>query len=279
MGTVIVTDESMHSFEQHAEVLEKCKPLILAISKTVEKENRGFGGQVPSETSDDNILSWLTYIERSLTQWRDFLPETKDTRHFKPFPYTVGASVKMLAPKKHTHPPPQLLRPGDLPNATLVQEGATGARGPVRPDGDSDSDEEDHGDHPWRRRELKDKTLASLAKRRKHKDRAEANAGADSFKAEEGTGEGKADGEGKSLDYDDMTAAKGDKDDEGSGGSDSSDDDEAAGPTDEEINEIFLKRYKMTMEKLGEELSEEELEQAFKELDSDGSGEIEFFEF
>merc|ERR1712185_890141 len=85
-------------------------------------------------------------------------------------------------------------------------------------------------------------------------------------------------------------------------------------PTDEEINEIFLKRYKMSkeelqqmaekmgiqlnnlcylkqefdaydedrsgyidvkelkelLEKLGEELSEEELEQAFKELDSDG---------
>merc|ERR1711998_17594 len=69
-STVIVTDENMHSFEQHAEVLEKCKPLILAISKTVEKENRGFGGQVPSETSDDNILSWLSYIERSSTQWR-----------------------------------------------------------------------------------------------------------------------------------------------------------------------------------------------------------------
>merc|ERR1712100_274778 len=94
-------------------------------------------------------------------------------------------------------------------------------------------------------------------------------------------------------------------------------------PTDDEVNEIFLKRYKMTkeelqamadrmgiqlnnlcylkqefdaydqdrsgyidvkelkelLEKLGEELSEEELEQAFKELDSDGSGEIEFFEF
>jgi hypothetical protein len=323
-STVIVTDENMHSFEQHAEVLEKCKPLILQISKTVEKENRGFGGQVPSETSDDNILSWLSYIERSLTQWRDFLPETKDTRHFKPFPYTVGAQVKMLAPKKHTHPPPQLLRPGDLPNATLVQEGAQGARGPVRPDGDSDSDEEDYGDHPWSRQELKDKTLASLAKRRKHKNRAEANAGADLSRTDEGAGDTQAAADGKSLDYDDMTKTEGHRDgDDGEDGSDSSDDDDAAGPTDEEINEIFLKRYKMSkeelqqmaekmgiqlnnlcylkqefdaydedrsgyidvkelkelLEKLGEELSEEELEQAFKELDSDGSGEIEFFEF
>jgi len=322
-STTLVSEENIHSFEQHAEILEKCKPLILGISKTVEKENRGFGGQVPSETSDDNILSWLSYIERSLTQWRDFLPETKDTRHFKPFPYTVGAQVKMLAPKKHTHPPPQLLRPGDLPNATLVQEGAQGARGPVRPDGDSDSDEEDYGDHPWSRQELKDKTLASLAKRRKHKNRAEANAGADLGRTEEAAGDAKEGAEGKSLDYDDMTRTEKHDGDDGDDGSDSSDDDDAAGPTDEEINEIFLKRYKMSkeelqqmaekmgiqlnnlcylkqefdaydedrsgyidvkelkelLEKLGEELSEEELEQAFKELDQDGSGEIEFFEF
>merc|ERR1719478_1703026 len=104
---------------------------------------------------------------------------------------------------------------------------------------------------------------------------------------------------------------------------DGSDADDLEGPTDEEINEIFLKRYKMSkeelqamadkmgiqlnnlcylkqefdtydedrsgyidvkelrelLEKLGEELTEEELEQAFKELDADGSGEIEFFEF
>merc|ERR1719428_1397662 len=320
-STIVVTEENMHSFEQHAEVLEKCKPLILGISKTVEKENRGFGGQVPSENNDDNILSWLAYIEKSLTQWRDFLPETKDTRHYKPFPYTVGAQVKMLPPKKHTHPPPQLLRQSDLPNATLSQEGATGARGPVRPDGDSDSDEEDYGDHPWSRQELKDKTLASLAKRRKHKNRAEAAPGA-APAAEDGGDAPAAAGEGKSLDYDDMTR-KEEGDDEGSGGSESDSDEDAAGPTDEEINEIFLKRYKMSkeelqqmaekmgiqlnnlcylkqefdaydedrsgyidvkelkelLEKLGEELSEEELEQAFKELDQDGSGEIEFFEF
>merc|ERR1712216_446133 len=99
--------------------------------------------------------------------------------------------------------------------------------------------------------------------------------------------------------------------------------DGGAEPTDEELKEIFLKRYKMSkeelqamadkmgiqlnnlcylkqefdtydedrsgyidvkelrelLEKLGEELTEEELEQAFKELDTDGSGEIEFFEF
>merc|ERR1719428_2200286 len=185
-STVTVTDENMHSYEQHAEILEKCKPLIHAISKTVEKENRGAGGSFPSETSDDNILSWLICIERVLTQWRDFLPETKDTRHIKPFPYTVGAQVKVLPPKKLTNAPTQLLRQADLPSATLAQEGAQAGRGPVRADGDSDSDEEDYGDHPWSRQELKDKTLTSLAKRRKHKNRAEANAGADLAKTDDG---------------------------------------------------------------------------------------------
>merc|ERR1712159_969940 len=114
-----------------------------------------------------------------------------------------------------------------------------------------------------------------------------------------------------------MTRTEGHQEDgEGSNDSDGSDDEDAVGPTDEEINEIFLKRYKMSkeelqqmaerlgiqlnnlcylkqefdaydedrsgyidvkelkelLEKLGEELSEEE-------LDQDGSGEIEFFEF
>ncbi|CAK9045606.1 Calmodulin-related protein [Durusdinium trenchii] len=38
---------------------------------------------------------------------------------------------------------------------------------------------------------------------------------------------------------------------------------------------IDVKELKGLLEKLGEELSEEELDQAFRELDSDGSGEIE----
>merc|ERR1712060_523986 len=129
-------------------------------------------------------------------------------------------------------------------------------------------------------------------------------------------------GAGNEIGYDDIVEKTKDADEE-SGGSDDSDLEEDAGPTDEEINEIFLKRYKMSkeelqgmadkmgiqlnnlcylkqefdaydedrsgyidvkelkglLEKLGEELSDEELDQAFRELDSDGSGEIEFFEF
>merc|ERR1711971_743662 len=127
---------------------------------------------------------------------------------------------------------------------------------------------------------------------------------------------------GAEMGYDDLVEKHKDNDDE-SMKSDDSDLDDEAGPTDEEINEIFLKRYKMSkeelqgmadkmgiqlnnlcylkqefdaydedrsgyidvkelkglLEKLGEELSDEELDQAFRELDSDGSGEIEFFEF
>merc|ERR1711990_1390431 len=120
-----------------------------------------------------------------------------------------------------------------------------------------------------------------------------------------------------------MTKTEGHRDGDDGSNSDSSDLEDEAGPSDEEINEIFLKRYKMSkeelqgmadkmgiqlnnlcylkqefdaydedrsgyidvkelkglLEKLGEELSDEELDQAFRELDSDGSGEIEFFEF
>merc|ERR1719213_638276 len=129
----------------------------------------------------------------------------------------------MLPPKKHNQQPTQILRTGDLPNAMLSQEGAGATRGPVRADGDSDSDEEDYGDHPWSRQELKDKTLTSLAKRRKHKNRAEANAGADLSRTDEGAGDTQAAAEGKSLDYDDMTKTEGHRDgDDGEDGSDSS---------------------------------------------------------
>merc|ERR1719321_846314 len=127
--------------------------------------------------------------------------------------------------------------------------------------------------------------------------------------------------EAAALGYEEMVEKK--DADEDSRASDDSDLEDEAGPSDEEINEIFLKRYKMSreelqgmadkmgiqlnnlcylkqefdaydedrsgyidvkelkelLEKLGEELSEEELDQAFRELDQDGSGEIEFFEF
>ena len=42
---------------------------------------------------------------------------------------------------------------------------------------------------------------------------------------------------------------------------------------------IDLNELRELLEKLGEDLSEDELQQAFHELDQDSSGEIEFFEF
>merc|ERR1712091_614802 len=191
---------------------------------------------------------------------------------------------------------------------------------------ESDSSEEDYESKPWSLRELRDKTKETLAKRRAKRKQGEQ---AQEAKIEmEQKEEEVAD-----LGFDEMIEKRGDDEDEevdeqGSSSDESSDGSRYAvdapnWPTDDEINEIFLKRYKMTreelqamadrmgiqvnnlcylkqefdaydqdrsgyidrtelrglLEKLGEELSEEELDQAFKELDSDGSGEIEFFEF
>ena len=51
-----------------------------------------------------------------------------------------------------------------------------------------------------------------------------------------------------------------------------------ANADDPEQHKWFLKLREL-LEKLGEDLSEEELQQAFHELDQDSSGQIEFFEF
>jgi len=200
-------------------------------------------------------------------------------------------------------------------------------------DDDSDGEDEDLENYPWSRQELRDRAEKSMARRRRVR-RTEAPAqqaaqpGLDLQKSDaELAGAGGNMGAGGEQNaehgYDEMVAGrKGDGDDE-SLGSDDTDMEDDVGPTDEEINEIFLKRYKMSkedlqgmadkmgiqlnnlcylkqefdaydedrsgyidvkelkglLEKLGEELSDEELDQAFQELDSDGSGEIEFFEF
>lgn len=342
-STAAVIDDNTRDAREQQDILDRCKPLIQHILKTVEKENRGFGGQSAQEASGDNTLAWLTYIEKTLTQWKDFLPETKDTRHCRvpnrTYRYTVGNQVLALQPKRHHHAAPQLVKPGELPSASNVflEQGAAGGRGPnpVREE-DSDTDEEDMQNHPWTRQELRDKAIQSVAKRKKHR-KTESTQPATSNIEQQRPGDsdaaamsasigGGAAGGGEpgaaEIGFDEMV--KGEKEaDEDSAGSDESDIDDDAGPTDEEINEIFLKRYKMSREelqgmadkmgiqlnnlcylkqefdaydedrsgyidvkelkellaKLGEELSEEELDQAFRELDSDGSGEIEFFEF
>jgi len=338
-STTKTTEENQVQATQHADILERCKPLVQTILKIVEKENRGFGGQPAPEFTGENVLAWLTYVEKTLTQWKDFLPDTKDTKHYKQpnknYKYTVGNQVLALQQKKHDKNAP-LVRAGDLPSAAnaFLESGAA-PRGAMATREDDSSDEEEDHQHPWTRQELRDKAVASVAKRKKHRKVEAPSAAAASAlaagpeqtlradAAAEPAAQAVTAGEGTAgeLDYNDIVEKK--DGDEESLGSDDTDMEEDVGPTDEEINEIFLKRYKMSkeelqgmadkmgiqlnnlcylkqefdtydedrsgyidvkelkglLEKLGEELSDEELDQAFKELDSDNSGEIEFFEF
>jgi len=335
-STSASTEENLTQATQQTEVLDRCRPFVQQILKTVEKENRGFGGQ-PAPESNDNVLAWLTYIEKTLTQWKDFLPETKDTRNYKSpnknYKYTVGNQVLGLPVKKQHQQTQSLVKQNELPSAASVFQDqnaqGTGARSgaPAGREEDSDTDEEDMQNHPWTRQELRDKAIASVAKRKKHR-KTESQQPAASSMEQNRSGDAEAaaaptagGAEEPSLGYEEMVEKK--DADEDSRASDDSDLEDEAGPSDEEINEIFLKRYKMSreelqgmadkmgiqlnnlcylkqefdaydedrsgyidvkelkelLEKLGEELSEGELDQAFRELDSDGSGEIEFFEF
>mmetsp|Transcript_109738 Transcript_109738/g.321232 ORF Transcript_109738/g.321232 Transcript_109738/m.321232 type:complete len:702 (-) Transcript_109738:121-2226(-) len=346
-STTRVTEENMLQAKQHAEVLERCKPLIQAILKTVEKENRGFGGQPAPEFTGENVLAWLTYVEKTLTQWKDFLPETKDARHIKGpnknYKYTVGQQVLQLQPKKHQTVPTSLVKAGELPSAAnaFLEQGAQQKGALANREEDSSDEEDDLQSHPWTRQELRDKAVAAVAKRKKHRKTEAPGQQAAQGPGPEQTSRPEADGgaagggpsgggalvgvepaSNTDIGFDEMVEKTKDGDEE-SLGSDDSDLDDDIGPTDEEINEIFLKRYKMSkeelqamadkmgiqlnnlcylkqefdaydedrsgyidvkelkglLEKLGEELSDDELDQAFRELDSDGSGEIEFFEF
>jgi hypothetical protein len=336
-STTASTEENLTQATQQTEVLDRCRPFVQQILKTVEKENRGFGGQ-PAPESNDNVLAWLTYIEKTLTQWKDFLPETKDTRNYKSpnknYKYTVYNQVVGLPQKKPNQQQQSLVKINELPSAASVfqdQNAPAGARpgAAAGREEDSDTDEEDMQNHPWTRQELRDKAIASVAKRKKHR-KTESQQPAASSADQQRSGDvetaavstGVSGGaEEQALGYEEMVEKK--DADEDSRASDDSDLEDEAGPSDEEINEIFLKRYKMSreelqgmadkmgiqlnnlcylkqefdaydedrsgyidvkelkelLEKLGEELSEGELDQAFRELDSDGSGEIEFFEF
>jgi len=324
----------------HIESAEKCKPMIQSILRAVEKENRGFGGQPAPEFTGENMLAWLTYIEKTLTQWKDFIPEAKDVKHKqsnKDYKYTVGNQVLALQPKKHSHVPVSLVKPGELPSAVnaFVEQGAQQRGVLAGREEDSSDEEDDLQSHPWTRAELREKARASVAKRKKHKKMEQPTGQLVSAQAgggEQGRSEADpssaagaaagAESGGAEMGYDDLVEKHKENDDE-SLKTDDSDMDDDVGPTDEEINEIFLKRYKMSreelqgmadkmgiqlnnlcylkqefdaydadrsgymdvkelkglLEKLGEDLNEEELDQAFRELDSDNSGEIEFFEF
>ena len=333
-STGAATEDNKLQAAQQSEIIDRCRPVIHAILKTVERENRGFGGAAAPEfgSTGENLFGWLTYVEKTLTQWKDFLPDAKDARHFrtptKNYKYTVGNQVLALQPKKPNAQPAPLVRQGELPSAAnaFLEQGPNQRAALAGREEDSSDDEEDLMTHPWSRQELRDRANASVAKRRRPR-RTEGTAAGQQSGTEQRQGEEAAASASEvpagELNYEEMLERPGKDDAEDSGGSDDSELDDDIGPTDEEINEIFLKRYKMSkeelqgmadkmgiqlnnlcylkqefdaydedrsgyidvkelkglLEKLGEELGEEELDQAFRELDSDGSGEIEFFEF
>jgi Ca2+-binding EF-hand superfamily protein len=298
-----VTAENNERLAAQQEALADIKPVLWAIAEKIDRENRGTG-PLPKE---DDLLGVLTWIEKSLGKWRDFVPDREGDKLFKPFPCTVAAQVKQLQAKRWGQPVP-LLRPQDLPpaNFTVQQDRRDG--------GESDSSEEDYESKPFPLKELREKTKASIEKRKKKKQLTQEG-------AEQKADEAKQDEE--ELEYDDFVKENDEDESDSSASSDSVHADQQNWPTDNEINEIFLKRYKMTkeelqamadrmgiqlnnlcylkqefdaydedrsgyidraelkglLEKLGEELSDEELDAAFNELDSDQSGEIEFFEF
>lgn len=337
-STAAGTEDNKLQASQQSEIIDRCRPVIHSILKTVERENRGFGGHPAPEfgSTGENLFGWLTYIEKTLTQWKDFLPDPRDKGHFKTpnknYKYTVGNQVLALQPKKPNTQPVSLVKPSELPSAAnFFLEQGPNQRAALGREEDSSDDEEELMAHPWPRQDLRDKANASVAKRRRHRrtegttaQGQQSGPGAEQARPEDAapTSAARSDEAPGELNYEEIVEGKKDQDEE-SGGSDDSELDDDIGPTDEEINEIFLKRYKMSkeelqgmadkmgiqlnnlcylkqefdaydedrsgyidvkelkglLEKLGEELSEEELDQAFKELDSDGSGEIEFFEF
>lgn len=337
-STAAGTEDNKLQASQQSEIIDRCRPVIHSILKTVERENRGFGGHPAPEfgSTGENLFGWLTYIEKTLTQWKDFLPDPRDKGHFKTpnknYKYTVGNQVLALQPKKPNTQPVSLVKPSELPSAAnFFLEQGPNQRAALGREEDSSDDEEELMAHPWPRQDLRDKANASVAKRRRHRrtegttaQGQQSGPGAEQARPEDAapTSAARSDEAPGELNYEEIVEGKKDQDEE-SGGSDDSELDDDIGPTDEEINEIFLKRHKMSkeelqgmadkmgiqlnnlcylkqefdaydedrsgyidvkelkglLEKLGEELSEEELDQAFKELDSDGSGEIEFFEF
>jgi len=315
--TIRGTKENQEEVKVQGELLERCKPLIRSILKTVEKENCAFGGQAaPTFTGvSENLLEGLSYVEKTLTQWRDYLPESRDGG--KNYRYTVGIMGKQI------HSGPTTLKVSDLPSAANVGlEAGTDKRPvPQNREEDSSDEEEDLQSHPWTKAELRDKAVAAVAKRRRnrkpemlgqqqqqkqtepHHSQADT-AVASTVSGVRGSAEQSLDAADEGLDED------------------GSDFGEEVMPTDEELDELFLKGYNMTKEdlvehaarmqiqvqnlcylkqefsacgekdgyldvrelrgllhRLGEEVTNDELDHALLELDSSGSGEIEFFTF
>jgi len=323
-STIRGTKENQDEVKAHSEILERCKPMIRSILKVVEKENCGFGGQAaPTFTGvSENLLEGLAYVEKTLTQWRDYLPESRDAPTKGPgknYRFTVGAMGMQTY-----SPPATLVKANDLPSAANIAMDAGTEKRPVLQNREEDSsdEEEDLQSHPWTRQELRDKAVAAVARRRRFRKqempgqqqqqkqpeqlRSEADpAAASAVTGVRGNAEASLDATGEVREED------------------GSDFGEETMPSDLELEDLFLKEYSMTKEellehcermsitlsnlcylkqefaacggdkdgyidvrelrsllhRLGEEVTNDELDHALVDLDSSGSGEIEFFAF
>eukprot|EP00435_Cladocopium_sp_Y103_P067107 s1043_g29.t1 len=158
-STAAGTEDNKLQASQQSEIIDRCRPVIHSILKTVERENRGFGGHPAPEN----------------------------------YKYTVGNQVLALQPKKPNTQPVSLVKAGDVGCAGKGQLGIALQSRPAQPselpsaanffleqgpnqraalagrEEDSSDDEEELMAHPWPRQDLRDKANASVAKRRRHR--------------------------------------------------------------------------------------------------------------
>mmetsp|Transcript_28044 Transcript_28044/g.55103 ORF Transcript_28044/g.55103 Transcript_28044/m.55103 type:complete len:732 (+) Transcript_28044:183-2378(+) len=326
-STIRGTQENVEEVRVQTEIFERCKPLMRSILKVVEKENCSFGGQAAPTFAgvSENLLEGLTYVEKTVTRWRDYLPESRDAPSSKGsgknYRYTVGSMGMPMSSM-----PATLVKTSDLPSAANVALDAGTEKRPALQNREEDSsdEEEDLQSHPWTRAELRDKAVAAVAKRKRFRkqempgqqQQQQQQKQSEQLRSEADPAAPSTVGGARGSAEASLDAAE-DREEDGS------DFGEEAMPSDEELDELFLKQYNMTKEdllehaermqiqlsnlcylkqefsacggdregyvdvrelrtllhRLGEEVTNDELDHALLDLDSSRSGEIEFFAF
>lgn len=290
------------SHRTNESILDEIIPQLMVMVKCIDKvdafnEASGIGGEhgdiykkPKGGFTEKTLLDWLEWFERFCLLCRDYLPASKPGVAARPFSYTVGAEVKTnLQPKKpHVAGNATLLRPVELPSneryeddeedrvlsMAEVKQRVIGQisrhpkkRGPMPSAIDhsshavsqfmayndivmptksvqsADSDEEMLPEEE----EPGDAELDRIFLKRYKMSRAELKSMADKMRIQL-----------SNLCYLKQEFDTYDQDQSGF---------------------IDMGELSLLLQKLGENLSEAELAQAFKELDADQSGEVEFFEF